>query len=372
MNKAPFYALACVGALMFVVSCGQKSQSPAGAGEETAIRVVTTSVSEEIVTGYRQFPAYVVPLNETELRAEVNGYITRIHVADGASVSAGQALYEIDPTRYAASLDQAKANLAIAQANEERLQRDLKRYQTLAEKDAIARQVLDNTATELSNAQAQVQAMQAALNTAEINLNRSIIRAPFSGVIGISEVRQGALVTAGSTLINTISGTNPIGVDFQVNESDLQQIIEIQQQGGGQRDSSITLRLPGGVDYPLSGRIATLDRTINRNTGTIMVRAQFENPQGQLRAGSSAVLSIRQTSPQAKMVIPYKAVTEQLGQSVVYVVDGESRVEQRIVQLGLKTGEDIVIEEGLIPGETVVIEGLLNIRHGALVQAEEN
>lgn len=371
MNRRHLYALICVSAAIVSYSCGNTNQGPA-TSEAAPVTVVMGPVAEEIVTGHEQFPAFIVPLKETELRAEVSGYITQIHVADGAQVRAGQQLYEIDPTRYGAIRDQAKANLAIAQANQQRLERDLNRYETLAKKDAIARQVLDNAVTELRNAEAQVLSMEAAMTTAQINLDRSVIRAPFAGVIGISEVRQGALVSAGSTLINTISTVDPIGVDFQVNENDLQRVISLQNAGGGKRDSSISLILADGTNYPVYGSISTIDRAINRNTGTIMVRAAFENPNGILRAGLSAILRIRQTSSEREIVIPYKAVTEQLGQSTVFVVGDSSRVEQRIVQLGMKSGEDIVVQSGLKPGEIIVTDGLLNIRHGSIVTPMED
>src|SRR5699024_6208638 len=136
------------------------------------------------------YPAWVGHLNETELRAEVNGYITNILVEDGQRVKKGQKLYEIDRVRYEADVEQAKSDLAIAQTELSRIERDLERYNKLAEQDAIAKQTLDYAETDLSNRKAQVQAAKAKLMTAETNLNRSIITAPFDGVIGISQVRD--------------------------------------------------------------------------------------------------------------------------------------------------------------------------------------
>lgn len=354
--------------LALLNACSNDPAAQQAAVGQMAMPVTLTPVTEEIVTGYRQYPANVVPLRETELRAEVSGYVTGIFVADGAEVSMGQKLYEVDQVRYSAALEQAKANLNIAKANKERVERDLARYESLAARDAIAGQVLDNSRTELQTAEAQLNAAQAALTTARTNLDRSIIRAPFAGIIGISQVRTGALVSAGSTLLNTISSTSPIAVEFQANESDLREMLDLQQSGAARADSVIMLELGGGEIYPLSGRITTLDRAINRNTGTITVRATFDNPQGRLRAGLSAVLRIRQRSETKQLVIPYKAVTEQLGQTTVYVLGDSSRVEQRVIKLGLKSGDKTVVAEGLTLGDQVVIEGMINLRHGALVQ----
>lgn len=351
-------------------SCSNNQSQQQGPGQ-MAVPVTVTAVTEEIVTGLRQYPANVVPLRETELRAEVSGYITGIFVADGATVSAGQKLYEVDQTRYAAAVNQAQASLSIAKANKERVERDLARYEALAAQDAIARQVLDNTRTELLNMEAQLLAAEAALSTVQTNLDRSVIRAPFAGIVGISQVRTGALVSAGTTLLNTISTTSPISVEFQVNESDLQEIINLQQNNSAKADSVITLELSGGETYSFPGQVATLDRAINRNTGTITVRATFDNPDGRLRAGMSAVLKIRQRSTEKQLVIPYKAVSEQLGQTTVYVLADSNKVEQRVIRLGIKSGEKAVVTEGLSLGEQVVTEGSINLRHGATVQANQ-
>src|SRR5690606_8612032 len=211
-------------------ACGNKQQQ-AGRPQAPTIPVTTDVVTEEIVAGIDAYPGSVVPLNETDLRAEVSGYITAIFVADGASVSKGQKLYEIDRTRYDAAAQQAKASLAIAESNLDRITRDVERYRKLAEQDAIARQTLDYSETDLSNAEAQVASAKAAMVTATTNLNRSTIVAPFSGTIGISQVRAGALVTAGSTLLNTISSTSPIAVDFAVSQRNIQQFVSLQKQG---------------------------------------------------------------------------------------------------------------------------------------------
>ena len=350
-------------------SCGNKQ--PKQAAGPQAIPVTTDVVTEEIVAGIDVYPGSVVPLNETELRAEVNGYITGIFVADGASVSKGQKLYEIDRTRYEAAAQQAKANLAIAEANLDRIKRDVGRYRKLAEQDAIARQTLDYAETDLNNAEAQVASAQAALVTATTNLNRSTIVAPFSGTIGISQVRMGALVSAGTTLLNTVSSISPIAVDFAVNQRNIQQFITLQNQGDIEKDSVITLGFAGGTVYPYPGRITVIDRAVDANTGTITVRASFANPEGLLRAGMNTNVRVQTKSEAKQLVIPYQAVTEQLGQSTVYVVTDSSTVEERLVNLGAKVADKVVVREGLSLGDTVVTQGLINLRSGAKVTVQQ-
>lgn len=353
------------------ISCnGNKNNAQKGM-ELPATNVTVATVIEEIITGVDHFPGTVVALNETELRAEVSGYITQIYVEDGASVSKGQRLYEIDLTRYVAAEDQAKANLNIAQANLEKVKRDLKRYQTLAEKEAIARQILDNAETDLNNAEAQVSSASAALTTAKTNLNRSVIIAPFSGTIGISQVRKGALVSAGTTLLNTISSVEPIAVDFRINEQELQRFIELQKDPQARKDSDLTLQLSGGSMYPHPGKIVTIDRAVDRSTGTIIVRASFPNKEGLLRAGMNANVLLTKQSAVAQLVIPYKAVFEQLGQPSVYSVSDSNTAVQRVIKLGIKSEDKIVVTEGLMAGEQIVLDGLMNLRPGAKLNIQQ-
>lgn len=368
MNRISIAIFIVLGAGAAVSCGGNKQQQRPGA---QAVPVSTDKVSEEIVTGRKSYPGSVVPLNQTDLRAEVSGYITGIFVADGATVSKGQKLYEIDRTRYAAAQEQARSALAIAESNLARVKRDLERYRKLAEQDAIAKQTLDYAETDLSNAEAQALSAKAALTTATTDLNRSVIVAPFSGTIGISQVRMGALVSAGNTLINTISTTSPIAVDFPVNEKEIQHFTSLQKNAGAEKDSVITLQLPGGKAYPQPGRITALDRAVDPGTGTITVRASFANPEGLLRAGMNTTVLVLDRPEGKQVVIPYKAVTEQLGQSSVFVVSDSSTAEQRTVVLGQKVGDKVVVNSGLKSGETIITDGLINIRNGAKVTTQQ-
>jgi len=369
MNKYSLAAMLLAGA-GFVAACSNQTQKQAPG--QQAIPVTTAPVTEEVVVGMDSYPGNVVALNETELRAEVSGYITGIFVADGASVSKGQKLYEIDRTRYAADVEQAKSNLAIAEANLARLQRDVERYRKLAEQDAIAKQTLDYAETDFNNAQAQVASARAALTTAQTNLNRAVIIAPFSGTIGISAVRMGALVSAGSTLLNRISSVDPIAVDFPVNEREIPRFNALRRSDAVVRDSIISITLPGGQAYSHPGKLIAIDRAVDRNTGTITVRASFANPDELLRAGMATTVQVRRQSESKQLVIPYRAVIEQLGQTSVYVLTDSSTVEQRGVQLGLKVADRVVINEGLSGGEQVVTDGTINLRPGAKVQVTQS
>ncbi|MCL4638960.1 MULTISPECIES: efflux RND transporter periplasmic adaptor subunit [Olivibacter] len=369
MNRNLIHFLAVLSGSLVLSSCGNKNQQGQqrpGAGGPVPVAIA--SVPEEIVKGINNFPGTVVALNQTELRAEVNGYITAILVPDGATVTKGQKLYEIDRTRYQAAQEQAKANLAIAEANLNKVNRDVERYKRLAEQDAIAKQTLDYAMTDLNNAQAQVMSARAALTSASTDLERSVIRAPFNGTIGISQVRTGALVSAGTTLINTISSTNPIAVDFAVNERDIKQFVDLQSNSAASlKDSVITLQLSGNNTYEKPGRVTAIDRAVDPSTGTITVRATFDNPSNVLRAGMNANVLVAANSTTKMPIIPYQAVIEQLGEFKVYVVTDSSTVIQQPVKLGQKIADKVVINEGLQAGQQIVVEGTQNLQPGAKV-----
>jgi len=367
MNKTQLFSALLISSGLLAQSCNSKDSKQQATQAQQAPAATPVSmavVNKEIVTGVKGYPASVVALQETEIRAEVTGYITNIYVADGAFVNKGQRLYEIDRTRYQAAVDQAKANLAIAKANLDRVQKDLQRYQTLAEQDAIAKQTLDYAFTDVNNQKAQVQAAEAALTMAQTNLQRSVITAPFSGSVGISQVRNGALVSAGSTLLNTISSTNPIAVEFQINERDIAEFTKLQANASG---SEIYASLPDGSRYTESGRISTIDRAVDSQTGTLKVRASFANNSNTLRAGMNTTLNVSNTSAQEEIVIPYKAVFEQLGVFNVYTVNDSSKVELKQVSLGNKIEDKVVITSGLEAGQKIVLDGAAALRPGTQV-----
>lgn len=355
------YSLAMFLMVGALTSCKQKSGAPAGPMERI-IPVGVSTVSEEMIEYSVNYPGTVVALNETELRAEVSGYITNIFVADGAFVSKGQKLYEIDRVRYQAARDQAKAALEITQTNLDKVKRDLDRYLILDEKQAIAKQIVDYARSDYENAKAQVSSAKANLLNAETNLSRSVIYAPFSGMVGISQVRRGALVSAGVTLLNTISATNPIAVDIMVSEKDIQAFDELRKNGKAQRDSIISIELPNGQTYSSFGKVVTIDRAVDQNTGTITVRAAFDNSKGDLRVGMNANLKVRNKVATPQLVIPNKAVMEQLGQTLVYTISDSNTAVPVNVKTGLKFSDKIVVTEGLTSGQKIIVEGIVNLR----------
>jgi membrane fusion protein (multidrug efflux system) len=351
---------------LIITSCGNSKQPVQTAPPATRVSVYT--VGEESVTTVSTYPGVVVALNEVELRAEVGGYITGIFIQDGQQVTKGQKLYEIDHTNYQAAYNAAQASLEMAKANLDRTKKDAERYTNLAKQEAIAKQRVDYALTDLANAQSQVAVAEATLATAKANLNRSVIISPLTGTIGISQVKPGAFVSPGSTLLNTVSTNDPMAVDIAVNQKDIADFIKFQKSSAILQDSIFTLELQDKSIYKTPGKIIALDRAVNPGTGTITVRISFPNAEGTLLSGMTCNVKVLNKAEGKQLVIPYKAVSEQLGKYSVFIVGDSSKAEQRLIELGSEVGGNkVVVKKGLKAGEVIVSEGGQNVRPGAVV-----
>ena len=357
-----FFAILAV----VVTGCGKSAQAPPPP-PPTAVSVYT--VASKSVKGVDTYPATIVALNEIELRPQVSGYITQIFVQDGQQVTKGQKLYQIDQSKYVASRNQARATLASANANLARIKKDVDRYERLDQNEAIAKQVLDNAKAELLAAEAQVQAAEAQVSSAETDLGYSLITAPFAGRIGISQVRLGAQVSPGQPLLNTLSSTDPVQVDFVINEKEIPRYYKLVNAPDAP-DSLFSLRLSDGSLYPHPGKLATVDRAVGRQTGTINIRVEFPNADRMLVPGMTGTLQVVNDDHGDQLVIPHKAVTEQMGEYFVYVVGQDSTVTQQTVKLGTVFGTDVSVREGLASGQTIVVDGLQKLRQGSKVQIQ--
>jgi membrane fusion protein (multidrug efflux system) len=355
---------ALLGAVLY--SCGKPVQTPP---PPAAVAVTVHQVTSKSVKGLDNYPATVVALNEIELRPQVSGYITDIFVKDGQQVTKGQKLYQIDQNKYIAAKNQAEASLASANANLARIKKDVERYERLDQNEAIAKQTLDNAKAELLSAEAQVQAAKAQVSAAETDLGYSQIIAPFSGRIGISQVRLGAQVSPGQPLLNTLSSTDPVQVDFVINEREIPRFTRL-KNATQIADSTFTLKLGDGSVYAQPGKLATIDRAVGRQTGTVNVRVEFSNAGGELVPGMTGSLQIINDDYGDQVVIPFKAVTEQMGEYFVYLVAQDSTVAQQTVKLGTVFGAEVAVREGLKPGQTIVVDGIQKLRQGAKVQIQ--
>lgn len=368
MNTNIKLGIVILGALT-IASCGNSDKNAQQQGPPPATPVTTYTVEEKSVTTTDTYPGVVVALNEVELRPQVGGYITAIYVKDGQKVSKGQKLYEVDRTKYLAAYNSAKADVAVAKANRDKTKKDADRYTKLAEQDAVAKQRVDYALTDLANAESQVAAAQAQLASAANDLQRATITSPLTGTIGISQVKLGAFVSSGTTILNTVSTNDPIAVDIAVNQAEIPRFLALQKDPSAVRDSVFSVQLQDGTIFKGLGRIVTIDRAVDPQTGTIKVRLSYPNASGNLIAGMTVNLLALNKAADKQLIIPYKSVVEQLGEFNVYVVGDSSKAEPRIIKLGKEVNQDIVVSSGLKRGDVIVVEGVQNVRPGAVVQA---
>ena len=362
-----YLAFCCTLGLMAGAACSKKddAKSKNAAPPPTPVSVVAARTTDAIY--YNEYPATAVALKSVELRSQVTGFITALNFQEGELVPKGKALYEIDKRQYEAAYQQALANLSSARASAQNATVNQVRYQRLLQQDAVARQLAENATTAAATAGSQVAAAQAAVSIARTNLSFATIRAPFAGRIGISQVRLGTQVSAGTTLLNTISSETPIGVDFVVTETSIPRFTALQNRTGGAGDSTIRFVLPDGQPYGEPGKIRAIDRGVNAQTGTITVRVEFANPQRRLKDGLSGVIKVLNTQSGNHLVVPYKAIVEQMGESFVYVAAGDS-AKQHKVQLGPRLVDQVVILKGIAAGDKIVTEGVQKLRDGGKIQ----
>lgn len=361
--KAIYTLSALPLALLLWTGCKNKDNKDAASAAPPPTSVSVAEAKIVNATYYDQYQATIVALSSVELRAQVTGFVTGIFFKEGEVVPKGKLLYEIDRRTFEAALQQARATQASAQANLVRAQKDADRYSFLLKQDAVARQTYDQAVATLATAQAQVQSARAGVTTAQTNLSYSQIRAPFTGRIGISQVRLGAQVTPGTTLLNTISSENPIGADITINEQSVDRFYDLQKKT---TDTTFRLKLSSGSMYNQIGRIYAIDRGVNSLTGTVKVRVKFPNAQDSLRDGMSAVLSVLNNESGKRVQIPFKSVTEQMGEYFVFVAQDTIAKQQKIT-LGPRVNDQVVVMKGLEEGQKVITDGFQRLRDGGKI-----
>jgi membrane fusion protein, multidrug efflux system len=358
IQYSPIIAIA-----FLLAACGNKDQK--GMHGPPAVNVCVQPVSTSDARFFDEYPIVLRGMQEVELRPQVNGYITGIHFIEGSRVKKGQKLYSIDPQQSEASYQQAVANLAVQEANLERAKKDIERYRELDKADAIAKQQVDYAEAAYASAQKQVDAARAAVRAVQTNVRYATIVAPFDGTIGISSVRLGASVTPGQTPLNTISSDDPIAADVAIDQKEILRFTNLLTTGKVKNDSTFMLEF-SGERYPHPGKISIIDRAVDPQTGSIRMRLEFPNPQLLLRAGMSGKLRVA-SNVKNTVVIPHKALNEQLGEFFVYIADS-ARATQRKVIPGKSVGKNIIIKSGLQEGDSLITEGVQSLREGTPIR----
>ena len=353
-------------AAFFLMAACSNNNTPVTPVAPPPVKVTVQPVVLADAVYYDEYPATVSPLNQVDLRPQVSGFITGVYFKDGDRIKKRQLLYSIDAQLYAANYQQAVAGLKVQEANLNKAQKDANRFHELDKNDAVAKQLVDNADAALEVARKQADASRANIQAVQTNVKYTKVYAPFDGVIGISAVKTGAAVTAGQTLLNSISSDKELAVDFNIDQKEIYRFTKFMNEKPAATDSIFTLAFGNDI-YPYPGKISLLDRAVNPQTGTIKARLIFPNNKNLLIAGMNGTVRVKNNGAAQSILIPYKAVTEQLGEFFVYVPNDSNKVSQRKLVLGKQIGINVIVKEGLKNGEKVVVEGVQNLREGAMI-----
>jgi len=380
MNRVIFNTILI--SCLILGACKKKQPPPP---QEVPVNLI--KVKEQKVLYYDQYPSTTAALSQVNLLPEVQGAITGIFFTEGGLVSKGQKLYEIDERIYKANYDAAVANLRVSEGTLTQSQQDADRYEYLNKYNAVAKQQYDHAMITLENSKNQVKSSEQAVKSAKTNLNYATVYAPFNGTIGFSQVKLGNVVSVGSTILNTISTDDPMAVDFIINEKQLPSFEKLQNTKDQLRDSLFTFLLPDNTLYPATGKISVIDRAVDSQTGSIRVRLVFSNPKHILRVGMSGVVRVHNQDTQPQLVLPNKAVVEQMGEYFVFVAKdslvnnpkagadsakNKSKAlmaRQKKVVVGQTIGPNVVIKSGINAGDRIVVDGLQSLHDGSKIAA---
>lgn len=348
-----------------VVGCSEPSEPPPS--EPPSVSVVVVEDSE--VRPSREFVARTAASAKADITARIEAEIQEILFEEGARVDRGQVLVRLEDTTASASLKQAEAELAAARAELDSATKNLRRGEEVAGKGFLSDADLDKLKDRFNAAQGRLQTADAAVDKARTNLDYAEIRAPFDGWIGKLNFDVGAVVNPGSGPITEVLVTDPIYVQFEVNEADY---VSFRRANTGSTQDiatqlSLSLTLPDGEDYAQAGVLDFADVRTESSTGTVPMRAVFPNPNAILLPGLYVTLLIEGQSGDVRALVPQMAIQETIEGKFVLVVNDQQEVVQRFVQTGSRRGAMMVVETGLETGDRVIVEGIQKVRSGIKV-----
>lgn len=344
-----------------------KDQKPAMAFPPPA--VIVAPVVRKNVPIYGEYVGQTAAVNVVEIRSQVEGFLENISFVEGSTVQKGQLLFQIDPREYQAAVMKAEASLAQSKAALVKSTQDVARYRPLVGQHAISQEQLDTAVAQQAEDEANVEAAKAQLDQAKLNLGYTRITAPLTGRIGQAQMKVGALVQAGTTLLDTLYSINPMYVNFSVSES--MYLERTLQRKSTAAFPPIGLLLGDGSTYRYQGRVDMLAPEIDPATGTLSIRAVFPNPDGVLRPGLFVRARLVTSEKPNALLVPVEAIQEVQGAQSVLVVDANNRVEFRTITAAQTVGNQRIVESGVQAGDRVIVQGLQKVRPGMQVTPRE-
>jgi RND family efflux transporter MFP subunit len=362
-------AFGCVLCCAAVVGCSQPQAAPPPPKPPSVL--VSVPINRE-VTEYEEVTGRTDAVETVELRARVTGYLKKVHFEDGATVEAGDPLFQIDPDWHEAELSRTVANVNQGDARVKRLEADERRTESLMSRNAASQADLDRIHGDLDEALASLEAAKAARKLAEINLAYTRIAAPFSGVVSRRAVDPGNLVKADETTLTSIIRVDPIYVYFAVDERTLLHVRRTIQEGQFESSADDRVRIRVGLAdeegrFPHEGVIDFVDNRVDAETGTLRLRGVVSNSERLLSPGLFVRVRVQVGRPYSALLVPERALGSDQGQKFLYVVSDSDEATQRQVKVGSLHDGLRVVTQGLEPGEKIIVSGLQRVRSGMRV-----
>ena len=335
--------------------------------------VYVAPVVQQDVPEYLDLVGQTAGFQDVEIRARVEGFLQSVNFREGSFVRKGDLLYQIDPKPLEAALAEANAGLATDRARLAKADNDVARYTPLVAKQAVSQRELDDARANQNAMRSQVEAAQAVVSKATLDLGYTKIFSPISGLVGTTQVKPGALVGRGeSTLLTTVSLIDPIIFRVAITEADYLRIIKRDPTRAGQegKASGVQLTLADGTTHPETGKIGPVERAVNASTGTLGVQFYFPNPHDVLRPGQYGRARVLLDTRPGALLVPQRAVQELQNLYSVAIVGDDGKVTFHNVKVGPRVDTLWVIEEGVKPGDKVVAEGLQALRDGMTVRTK--
>jgi membrane fusion protein (multidrug efflux system) len=363
-------SVVAAGAVVCAAVVGCKGKEAEKAPPPPPPAVVVTSVIQRDVPVYQEWIGTTAGNINAEIRPRVDGYLLRRVYTEGSFVHQGDLMFEIDARQVQAQLQQAQGDMAQAEAQLAKAQQDVNRFRPLAAQKAVSQQELDNALSSAAAAKAVVDAKQATVHEARLNLGWARVTAPISGIAGASQAQVGNLVSP-STVLAVVSQCDPIRVLYPLSEQEYLRLQERLRSDPAARGDNLDLILADGTTFPHKGHVLFSDREVDVKTGTIGTVAIFPNPGNLLRPGQFAKVRAVTEVKRAALLVPQRAVSQLQGSFQVAVVGSDDKVQMRPVQPGVRVGSLWEIDSGLQPGDRVVVEGLARVKPGITVRPQE-
>lgn len=366
------FALTGVTAAIFGIFGVTSSRAQPAAAEAPAMPVSVATVVQSDVAAWDEFSGRLEAVERVDIRSRVAGTLQAVHFREGALVKKGDLLLTIDPAPYAAEVQRAEAQVAAAQAKGVQAKGEQERSQRLWSEQAISKRELDERANGQREADANLRAAQAALQTAQLSMDYTQVRAPVSGRVGKLEVTMGNLVASGpgAPVLTTLVSVSPIYASFDADEQVVAKALKDVSAGGGDRKLDripVQMGTSASSDTPFDGKLQLVDNQVDAKSGTVRARAVFDNKDGQLMPGQFARIRMGQATKATALLINERAVGTDQNKKFVMVVDADNKAQYREVTLGASVNGLRVIKSGLVANERIVVNGLQRIRPGAQV-----